>query len=83
MFEQKKIITDLDSDNETLIREAAFNAGRNKIVETVPRLVKLVESGSLGIQEAAEAALREIRGAATVQALTPLFLKRSSDSRPR
>ena len=73
MSEQKKIITDLDSDNETLIREAAFNAGRNKIAETVPRLVKLVESNSLGIQEAAEAALREIRGVATVQALAPLL----------
>ncbi len=77
MFEQKKIISDLDSDNETLVREAAFGAGRNKIVETVPRLVKLVESSSLGIQEAAEAALREIRGAETVQALVPLL--RSDD----
>lgn len=78
MLERQKIITDLDSGNETLIREAAFNAGRNKIVETVPRLVKLVESSSLGVQEAAEAALREIRGAETVQALTPLL--RSDDA---
>lgn len=78
MIEKQKIITDLDSGNETLIREAAFDAGREKMVEAVPRLVKLVESSSLGVQEAAEAALREIRGAEAVRALAPLL--RSDDA---
>ena len=78
MIEHRKIIADLDSGNETLIREAAFAAGHDKIVETVPRLVKLVESSSLGVQEAAEAALRNIRGAETVRALAPLL--RSDDA---
>lgn len=78
MTEQDKILADLDSDNETLTREAAFKAGCNKIVEAVPKLVKLVHSGNLGIQEAAEDALREIRGAETVKALAPLL--RSDDA---
>ncbi len=79
MTEQEKILADLDGDNETLTREAAFLAGRDKMVEAVPRLVKLIESGNLGIQEAAEYALREIRGAEAVKALAPLL---GSDEAP-
>ena len=67
------IIEALHSEDPAVVREAAFKAGRLKIKETVPHLVGLVESRNLGIQEAAEFALRKIRGPVTVAALCPLL----------
>ncbi len=78
MIEQKKLLSNLAGDNETLIRDAAFKAGRDKIVDAIPLLIKLVKSNSLGVQEAAESALREIRGAESVRGLVPLL--RSDDA---
>ena len=60
-------------------RSAAFDAGRRKIKKAVPFLIKLLESQNLGVQEAAEFALREIRGPEVVTALIPLL---KSDEAP-
>lgn len=58
-------------------REAAFAAGEYKVEEAVPLLVKLVQSQNLGVQEAADRALRMIGGPSVVRAIAPLL--RSDD----
>lgn len=58
-------------------REAAFAAGEDKVEEAVPLLVKLVQSQNLGVQEAADRALRMIGGPSVVRAIAPLL--RSDD----
>ncbi len=77
---QEEILAGLQSKEHSQAREAAFAAGRDKMLEAVPLLVKLLESHNLGVQEAAEDALREIRGPAVVRALIPLL---SSDEAPQ
>lgn len=79
MHDCNKIIEQLQSDGDSGdIREAAFNAGERRCEEAVPVLANLLKTGSLGIQEAADLALRQIAGPATVQAVTPLL--RSDDA---
>ncbi len=55
------------------IREAAWLAGENGCVEAVPALAELLASSNLGIQEAADQALRKIGGKPTVEAVIPLL----------
>lgn len=55
------------------IREAAWQAGEGACQEAVPALAGLLASGNLGIQEAADQALRRIGGKATVEAVIPLL----------
>lgn len=66
-------IDELQSEDPTVVREAAFTAGRTKNAQAIPYLTSLIESRNLGIQEAAEFALRKIRGPETVAALCPLL----------
>jgi HEAT repeat protein len=63
----------LRSEDVELQREAAFTAGEEKVVEAVPSLAVLVQSQNLGVQEAADRALRMIGGPAVVQAVVPLL----------
>ena len=69
MAQDMDLIEQLHSEDPAVVREAAFNAGRLKIGEAVPHLTALIESRNLGIQEAAEFALRKIRGPQAVAAL--------------
>lgn len=55
------------------IREAAWLAGENICEEAVPVLAALLGSSNLGIQEAADGALRKIGGKPTVEAVIPLL----------
>lgn len=63
------------------IREAAYQAGEQRCEEAVPVLAELLSTGNLGIQEAADQALRKIGGKATVAAVIPLL--RSDDAPAR
>ncbi|MGE4291318.1 MAG: HEAT repeat domain-containing protein [Desulfovibrio sp.] len=55
------------------VREAAFLAGEERCVEAVPVLAALLENENIGVQEAADVALRKIGGAETVEAILPLL----------
>lgn len=73
MAQNTDLIEELHSEDPAVVREAAFTAGRLKIEDAVPHLTALIESHNLGIQEAAEFALRKIRGPRSVAALCPLL----------
>jgi HEAT repeat protein len=60
------------------LREAAYEAGERGCVEAVPLLAGLLASESLGVQEAADMALRRIGGKEVVVAVLPLL--RSDDA---
>ncbi len=72
-----KMLKQLESDDPELVREAAFKAGEEGCESVVPLLVGLISSRNLGVQEAAEYALRKIGGAVTVAHLVPFL--RSDD----
>lgn len=68
----------LGSEDKEIVRESAFRAGENNCVEAVPKLVELLTTNHLGIQEAVDSSLRKIGGKETVQAVIPLL--RSDDA---
>jgi HEAT repeat protein len=78
MTDCAKILKDLNSDDNEIVREAAFQAGEHNCVEAVPLLAELLKTNHLGLQEAADHALRHIGGKETVQAVVPLL--RSDDA---
>lgn len=69
----QKIIAILQSKDTDAIRDAAFSAGDMDLEEAIPLLCQHVSSDNIGIQEAAEYALRKIRGPKAVEALLPLL----------
>lgn len=73
MAECNRYLEQLASDDYEELRAAAFAAGEEKCVEAVPRLAQLLETKHLGVQEAADQALRRIGGAETVRAVIPLL----------
>lgn len=81
MTECKILFDRLQSGETDLIREACFEAGDTKCEDAVPIVAELLKSSNLGVQEAAEQALRKIGGASTVQAVIPLL--RSEDAPAR
>ncbi|WP_461211223.1 HEAT repeat domain-containing protein [Desulfocurvus sp. DL9XJH121] len=82
MQDCKSIVETLRSEEDSgAIREAAFLAGEEQCLEAVPVLAGMLSSGNLGVQEAADHALRKIGGKATVQAVIPLL--RSDDAPAR
>lgn len=60
------------SDPETQ-REGAFQAAEARMESAVPLLVSLLQSPNMGVQEAAEYALRKIGGRKAVEGLLPLL----------
>lgn len=78
MPEVKEILKLLESQDTDDIREGAFLAGEERLDETVPLLVKHIQSQNIGVQEASDRALRRIGGEATVHAMSPLL--RSDDA---
>lgn len=68
-----QVIEALQSTDSATIRGAAFNAGDMALHDAIPLLCALVKSSNIGIQEAAEYALRKIRGPHVVTALLPLL----------
>jgi HEAT repeat protein len=61
----------LKSEDPAVQREWAFTAGDGKCVDSVPRLSQLLASENLGVQEAADIALRSIGGKESVTAVIP------------
>lgn len=78
-MDQTQILELLASDDLENVREGAYLAGNEGLVEALPLLVrKLEESRSSGLHEAVDTALRKIGGKATVNAVLPLL--RSEDA---
>ncbi|MFZ5425435.1 MAG: HEAT repeat domain-containing protein [Thermodesulfobacteriota bacterium] len=77
MGDHDELLSQLESGDVELEREAAFKAGEGQVVEAVPLLTRLVQSQNLGVQEAADRALRRIGGPVVVRAIAPLL--RSDD----
>ena len=73
MPEHVNFIERLRSDDNEVLREAAYEAGEAVSVEAVPHLSRLLQSRNLGVQEAADGALRKIGGPATVRVVIPLL----------
>lgn len=73
MLESADIIRQLSSSDPTEIREAAFAAAEDRVEEAIPALAKLLTSLNLGVQEAADMALRKIGGSRAVAAVIPLL----------
>lgn len=75
---EQDILVRLASDDPDVVRGAAFEAGDMGLESAVDLLVRHIQSENLGVQEAAENALRRIRGASAVAAVAPLL--RSEDA---
>lgn len=73
--ESLQILQDLQSDDKELVRRAAFAAGDLKLRESLDLLCCGIAGSDIGVQEAAEYALRKIRGPETIRKLLP-FLRR-------
>lgn len=76
--DKQTILQGLQSTDSDVIRSAAFAAGDESLVEAVDLLCSHIQSANIGVQEAAEYALRKIRGERTIQAMLPLL--RSDDA---
>ncbi len=81
MSECKDIFEQLSSDDVGTVRDGAYHAGETRCESAIPALVGLLRSHNLGIQEAADHALRKIGGRATVLAVAPML--RSEDAPAR
>ncbi len=77
MAEYDDLLIQLESGDVEAQREAAFAAGDARVEKAVPSLIMLVKSDNLGVQEAADRALRQIGGPAVVKGVIPLL--RSDD----
>ncbi|MHC1713869.1 MAG: HEAT repeat domain-containing protein [Solidesulfovibrio sp.] len=81
MVDCKDLCQRLESDDPDVLRDAAFEAGENGCLDAVPFLAKLLCSHNLGVQEAADRALRKIGGKEVVGAVKALL--RSDDAPAR
>lgn len=73
------ILDALAAGNDEAARSAAFAAADLELKEAVPLLSERIKSSNIGVQEAAEFALRKIRGPETVASMLPLL---DSDDAP-
>lgn len=78
-YSVEQVIDSLKSDDTDAARSAAFTAGDLLLEDAVPLLCEKVKSENIGVQEAAEYALRKIRGPRTIASLLPLL---ASDDAP-
>lgn len=81
MQDASDIIRLLHSPDPTDIREAAFAAAAARFEEAVPALAELLKSANLGVQEAADMALRKIGGSRAVAAIIPLLRSEEAPAR--
>ena len=80
MVDCKDLCQRLGGDDPDVLRDAAYEAGESGCLEAVPALADLLCSHNLGVQEAADRALRKIGGKEVVAAVKPLL---RSDDAPR
>ena len=74
-----EILELLRDGNSEDVRGAAFAAGDSRLEEAIPLLCEKIKSENIGIQEAAEYALRKIRGPRAIENILPLL---ASDEAP-
>ncbi len=77
----QEILADLNSNDADRIRQAAFAAGELGLTEGIDALFMHIQSTNIGVQEAAEYALRKIRGTQTIQKILPLLRSESPSLR--
>ncbi len=75
----QEVLVALNSDDIDIVRHAIFTAGELRLVDSVDVLCKHIQSTNIGVQEAAEYALRKIGGKQTIQKILP-FLRSDSPS---
>jgi HEAT repeat protein len=68
-----EILDSLQSGDYEAVRGAAFSAGNAELREAIPLLAEKIKSENIGVQEAAEYALRKLRGPESVDVLLPLL----------
>lgn len=73
MMDCKEILTMLKSAEADILREGAYQAGEAHCEDAVPLLVEMLKSSNIGVQEAADNALREIGGRQVVEGVIPLL----------
>ena len=78
---EENILLSFSSGDNSLIRQAAFEAADAGLVSALPMLVALFESESAGVQEACELAVRKIRGSQAINLVIPYL--RSEDATVR
>ncbi len=76
-----KTLQELQSNDDDVIRSAAFTAGDELLVDAIPFLSEHIKSRNIGVQEAAEYALRKIRGPKTIQKMLPHLQSEDSSLR--
>lgn len=81
MADCKDLCAKLTGNDPDVLRDAAYEAGETGCLEAVPALARLLCSQNLGVQEAADMALRKIGGKEVVAAVKPLL--RSDDAPTR
>ena len=69
----QQILENLQNDDADILRSAAFAAGDLGLAESLDLLCKGIASTNMGVLEAAEYALRKIRGSRTIKSLLPLL----------
>ncbi len=69
----QSVMADLESGDNSTIRSAAFVAGDLGLTDAIDSLCEHIKSTNIGVQEAAEYALRKIRGKGTIQKMVPLL----------
>ena len=74
-----EVLAELRSEDVNEARSACFSAGDMYLEEAIPLLCENIKSSNLGVQEAAEYALRKIRGPIAIDGLLPLL---ASDDAP-
>ncbi|MEF2144397.1 MAG: HEAT repeat domain-containing protein [Desulfovibrionaceae bacterium] len=68
-----ELLERLQNTDKAEVREAAFQAGERQCVEAVPCLAGLLVDSNVGVQEAADSALRKIGGPEVVEVVIPLL----------
>ncbi|PKN06835.1 MAG: hypothetical protein CVU73_15040 [Deltaproteobacteria bacterium HGW-Deltaproteobacteria-8] len=79
MTDCKEILSMLTSPESDVLREGAYLAGEAHCDDAVPLLVEMLKSSNIGVQEAADNALRMIGGKEAVSGVIPLL---QSDEAP-
>ncbi|MDR3073114.1 MAG: HEAT repeat domain-containing protein, partial [Deltaproteobacteria bacterium] len=75
---EHSILDLLKSAESEDIREGAYRAGKERLEDAIPLLVTHIQNPDIGVQEAADRALRKIGGQAVANAVIPLL--RSEDA---
>jgi HEAT repeat protein len=81
MVDCNELCQRLGGDDPDVLRDAAYDAGESGCLAAVPLLAHLLCSHNLGVQEAADRALRRLGGKDVVAAVKPLL--RSDDAPAR